>query len=133
MGILVPKGLCHGCLKKVSGRGKWCDACRPQAKHKNRKVVVDGLTFDSAKEARRWRMLATLESDGEIRLLQRQVPIIAEINGISVFRFVADFTYRNEIGIVVEDVKSEHTRRLPVYRLKKKILKALLGLDILET
>lgn len=44
-------------------------------KYHNRKTVLDGLTFDSAAEAARWRELTLLEKAGHIRDLQRQVPI----------------------------------------------------------
>lgn len=44
-------------------------------KYHNRKTVLDGMTFDSAAEAARWRELTLLEKAGHIRDLQRQVPI----------------------------------------------------------
>jgi len=43
----------------------------------------------------------------------------------------ADFTYVNEDGQpIVEDVKGFRT---PVYRLKKKLMRALYGIEILES
>jgi len=44
---------------------------------------------------------------------------------------VADFVYLRNGQEVIEDVKSKHTRKLPEYRLKKKLLDAL-GIDVKE-
>jgi len=75
-----------------------------------------------------------LESLGLIRDLQRQVPFPLAVNGIEVCRYVADFVYLEAADArqVVEDVKSEHTRELPVYRLKKKLMRAVHGIEINE-
>ena len=43
------------------------------SKYRSRKVVVDGITFDSKKEAWRYRELHLLEQTGEISNLQMQV------------------------------------------------------------
>ena len=42
------------------------------SKYKNRKVQVDGIIFDSAKEANRWKELEMLEKAGKIEDLRRQ-------------------------------------------------------------
>ena len=41
-------------------------------KYKNKKVVLNGITFDSQKEARRYRDLSLLERAGEIKSLELQ-------------------------------------------------------------
>ena len=41
-------------------------------KYKNKKIVVDGVTFDSKKEAEYWRVLKTRQDFGEIENLRRQ-------------------------------------------------------------
>jgi len=104
------------------------------SKHRATKTVLDGLTFDSAKEAKRWQELKLLEHVGAIRDLRRQVSFdLYACNGERVARYVADAVYWSiELGReVVEDVKSPHTRRLPVYRLKLKLLRAQ-GVNISE-
>ena len=45
-----------------------------KSKYRNRKVSVDGITFDSRKEAQRYRELKLLLLAGEIIGLQMQVP-----------------------------------------------------------
>ena len=111
------------------------------SKYRNTKTEVDGILFDSKKEAARWLELKALEASGEIRHLSRQVRVPLVVNGVSVAHWVADFEYagRGVIGCEIgwgriwEDVKSDYTRKLPVYRLKKKLVKAIYGVDIRET
>ena len=47
-------------------------------------------------------------------------------------KYVADFVYQEKGQLVVEDVKSKMTRNLPVYRLKKHLMKSVHGLEIRE-
>ena len=106
---------------------------RPR-KYKNTKVEVDGLKFDSKKEARRYEELKLLQRSGEIAQLSLQTRIPLSVNGHKVCTYVADFTYTDVASrrYVVEDVKSEYTKKLPLYRLKRKLHKAIYGFDITE-
>ena len=45
-------------------------------KYGNRKVIVDGMEFDSKKEARRWRELTYMQKAGIIQDLKRQVKYV---------------------------------------------------------
>lgn len=101
-----------------------------RSKYRNVKTTVDGQTFDSAKEARRYTELKMLEKAGTIRGLRRQVVFDLEANGTLVCRYVADFLYHHGESEIVEDVKGVRT---DVYRLKKKLMKACYGIEILET
>lgn len=104
------------------------------SKYRNRVTVVDGVRFDSAKEARRLSELALLERAGEITELRRQVTYALDVNGHSICRYIADAVYRDRTGsLVVEDVKSPATRKLPAYRIKAKLMKAIHGVEIVET
>ena len=67
---------------------------------------------------------------GEIRNLERQVRFPIIVNGVKVCTYVADYVYDEMAGRVVEDVKSEFTRKDPLFRLKSKLLKATTGIDI---
>ena len=105
-------------------------------KYKAVRTELDGHVFDSEKEMRRWQDLRLLERAGAILNLQRQVSFdLYGANGERVARYVADFTYRDlRIGkYIVEDVKSPMTRKLPIYRLKAKLMIAVHGLRVLET
>lgn len=100
-------------------------------KYGNRKTVVDGITFDSAKEAKRYGELKVLQRAGEITSLELQPRFPIVINGVKVCTYVADFGYVDQIGSpVVEDVKGMKTRE---YILKRKLMKAVYGIEILET
>lgn len=101
-------------------------------KYRNRKVELDGLTFDSQKEARRWKELQLLERGGEITDLRRQVPYPLVVNGVKVAKLVADFVYKEYGKDVVEDTKSDFTRKLPVWRLKSKMFAAQYGFPVRE-
>lgn len=109
------------------------------AKYRNRKTEVDGLLFDSKKEAIRWCELKLLEKAGEISHLKRQVPFILIPNQYDdrdriierETRYIADFVYWENGNMVVEDVKSSATRT-PEYRIKKKLLLKEYGLRIKE-
>lgn len=103
-------------------------------KYRNKKIEIDGLKFDSQKEARRWSELRLLERAGHITALSRQQRLALRVNDKLVCTFIPDFTYTDDQGqAVVEDVKSPATRKLPAYRIKVKLLEALTGAKVLET
>jgi len=101
-------------------------------KYGNQKTVIDGIEFDSKKEARRYQELKIRVMAGDIWDLkfQEEFPLI--VNGITVAHYRADFTYQTGFGKVVEDVKSAITRKNPVYRLKNKLMNACHGIKITE-
>jgi hypothetical protein len=96
----------------------------------NVKTVVDGVTFDSKKEAARYQALKLLERAGQISDLKLQPTFAIEINGHKVCKYKADFAYKQGGEQVTEDCKGFRT---PTYRLKAKLLKAVHGITILET
>jgi hypothetical protein len=101
------------------------------AKYRNRRTVVGDITFASAKEARRYGELKLLERAGQIQNLRRQVRFSLDVNGVHVCDYLADFTFNDHIGkLVVEDAKGYATE---TYRLKKRLMLALLGIEIVET
>lgn len=103
-------------------------------KYRAKAVVVDGVRFPSKAQAARYLELRYLERAGEIRLLKLEVPFTLSINGVKICRYVADFTYdeKRECGWVpvVEDTKGFKTQ---VYKLKAKLMLAVLGIEIRET
>jgi hypothetical protein len=103
---------------------------RARSKYGNRKVVVDGEKFDSQKEAHRWGVLQLREKAKEIQNLDRQVRFDLRVNRVLICTYVADFTYEEAGKSVVEDCKGFRTE---IYKIKKKMMKALRGIDLLET
>lgn len=109
---------------------------KPKKKNKFNatKTEVDGIVFDSKKEAARYGELKLLLKAGEIGFLKMQVEYKLEYNGQKIASYIADFEYiLSSTGEkVVEDVKGEATCKLPAYRLKKKLMKAVHGIEIKE-
>ena len=95
--------------------------------------TVDGVRFASRREARRYRQLKALADAGAVANLRLQVRYPIAVNGVTICTYVADFVY-NEGGPagpeVVEDCKGYRT---PEYRLKKKLMRAVYGVEIRET
>ena len=105
----------------------------------NKKTVAKGKVFDSGLEATRFELLTYLESVGEIQSLKLQVKfelIPAQYaNGKCVERacsYYADFTYFKNGEFVVEDTKSEATRKEPSYIMKRKLMLLNHGIRIVE-
>lgn len=96
------------------------------------KVKLDGYIFDSKKEAARYSYLLLLERAGEIKRLEVHFPYSITVNGVHICDYEADFTYEQGGKLIIEDVKSTWTRKLPIYRLKKKLMLACHGIKIAE-
>jgi hypothetical protein len=93
-----------------------------------------GVYWHSRKEYRHWLVLRAAEAAGLIRGLRRQVRYRLTVNGVEVGSYVADFTFfdAETDRVVVQDVKSPATRRLPLYRLKRNLMRAVWGLAVEE-
>lgn len=102
-------------------------------KYKNIKTVINGITFDSKKEAVYYGILRLKEKANLIDRFEMQVRYDILVNSQKIGFYKADFvTYKNGKVLEVIDVKSEMTKKLPVYRMKKKLIKAIYGFDIVE-
>ncbi len=101
-------------------------------KYHNKKITVDGLTFDSKREATRWSELKLLQRAGEIYDLQRQVPyiVIPKKNKQRETKYIADFRYMENGKEIVEDSKGFRT---PEYMLKKKLMYTVHDIEVRET
>jgi hypothetical protein len=107
-------------------------ASKPRKYH-NVPTEVDGHRFDSKKEAERYAALVKAERAGEIRDLEIQPRFPLIVHQENCGAYVGDFSYVTRAGeAVVEDVKSAATRKLPTYRLKRRLVWALYGLTIRE-
>jgi hypothetical protein len=119
-----------------------------RSKYNAKKTVLDGITFDSIREARRYRELSLLQRAGKISNLRRQVPFIlipeqrepdavgargGIIKGKLIERkveYIADFVYNDENGDeVIEDAKGVRT---PDYVIKRKLALFMKGIRIKE-
>ena len=105
-------------------------------KYHAKKTGLDGLTFDSQKEARRYAELKLLERAGQIHSLRRQVKYelipAQKIHGRTVERacsYIADFVYEENGQTVVEDVKGFRTKD---YLIKRKLMLERYGVSVRE-
>jgi hypothetical protein len=112
------------------------------SKYKNKKVVIDNITFDSNKEGMRYLELKQKESNGQIKDLRLQVKFELQPSykidnkTIRAINYVCDFVYMENINgdipswkQVIEDVKGYRT---DVYKLKKKLFEYKYGIEIEE-
>lgn len=106
-------------------------------KYRNKKTEIDGILFDSKREAERYRGLKILEKSGVISGLTMQV----KYELISANRradgklersccYVADFEYITDGKKVTEDCKGYRT---PDYIIKRKLMLSVHGITIKET
>ena len=103
------------------------------SKYGNKKIQSADGVFDSKLEYTRWQQLKILERAKVIKDLQRQVKFVLidkspygrEIS------YIADFCYKKDQKLVVEDTKSDATKT-PLYRLKKRLFSERYKMEILE-
>jgi hypothetical protein len=121
-------------------------------KYRATRTVVDGISFPSKREAKRWSELLLLVRAKAICDLERQpvfpifavgllsVPTDGERVLVGAFleltkvgRYTADFAYTDtKTGErVIEDVKTKATSTT-AYRLRKKIVEAMYGIRVVE-
>lgn len=126
-------------IQKRVGRGKVrthlfpgvdIDRIHRHPKYGNHKTEIDGITFDSKREADRYQDLRLMEKAGEITELDRQVRFELKVKGYIICSYIADFTYRKGGPLVVEDSKGVKTRE---YIIKKKLMKAIHGIEVIES
>ena len=99
-------------------------------KYLNKKCEYQNIKFDSLKERNFFIYLKQLEEKGTIKDLKLQVKFPVVVNKKLVCSYIADFTYYDEFGYHVVDVKSPITSKNPVFRLKKKFVEALYNFEI---
>ena len=106
-------------------------------KYHSKKITIDGETFDSRREAKRWEELKLLKRAGEIQDLRRQVKFelipSQKVNGKVAERactYVADFVYTENGKTVVEDSKGFRT---DTYKIKRKLMLYVHNVQIRET
>ena len=120
-----------------------------QSKYNARSVTCFGIKFDSTKEAVRYLELREMVKKGLISDLRLQVPFVLlpaiwedRIERLKTkektvrkciqepVTYIADFVYVKDGQRIVEDAKGFKTE---VYKIKKKMMRSLLGITILET
>ncbi|WP_425263805.1 DUF1064 domain-containing protein [Vibrio owensii] len=103
---------------------------KTRGKYNAQKTEIDGIVFDSKLEGNRYSTLKVLEMAGEISDLRLQVEYPLSINEVLICKYYADFVYFQNGEEVVEDAKGMRTKE---YILKRKMMKAIYGIDIFES
>lgn len=94
--------------------------------------TADGAKFQSELEATYYNRALVLKAAGEIALIERSVRFEITVNGYFVCEYVLDFRITYSDGRVeCVDVKSKPTLT-PIYRLKKKLVFACHGIELVE-
>ena len=104
-------------------------------KYGNRKVVIDGFTFDSEKEGRYYQELGLLVKANEVSSFKIQVPMKIEVNGIRIATYILDFKVEYPNGdIEYVDVKAKKKDgkflTTSTFNLKKKLVEAIYGIKL---
>lgn len=123
------------------------------SKYHAKKTVVDGIEFDSLKEAAHYKELKILERSGKIKNLQMQVPFVLipaqykeekvvtksgkeKIEKKLIERkttYVADFVYIQDEQIIVEDVKGyRRSGAYSIFVIKRKLMLQVHGIMVKE-
>ena len=93
-------------------------------KYKNKKVVIDGIEFDSKAEGNRYCELKLLEKANKINNLELQPCFVLQKpfkkNGKTyrAITYIADFKYEENRKIIIEDVKGMETKE---FKIKRKL------------
>ena len=107
------------------------------SKYHNEPIVIDGIRFDSKREAHRYQELRWMLRAGLITELERQVPFVVvppqktpKGQKVQPVKYIADFVYKDKYGMkVVEDAKGVRTQG---YTIKKKLMLWVHGIEIQE-
>lgn len=118
------------------------------SKYNAKKAIVDGIEFDSRKEANRYCELKLLQRAGAIKDLelqkafelipaQREPDTVGARGGVKPGKliergvdYIADFVYRDKAGnTVVEDAKGVRTKE---YIIKRKLMLWVNGIRVRE-
>ena len=105
-------------------------------KYNNQKKTVDGITFDSILEARRYTVLKSRLEAGTISDLRLQphytiMEGYKDLSGtyIRPVQYIADFSYIEDGKRIVEDTKGVRTE---AYAIKRKLVRDRFGVEIVE-
>lgn len=100
-----------------------------RSKYGAKRQTVDGIGFDSKREASRYADLKLLLKAECISELKLHPWFDLFVNGVKICSYEADFSYLRDGKLVVEDAKGVRTKE---YVIKKKLMEAVHGIKIQE-
>ncbi len=106
-----------------------------RSKYNAQPQVVDGVKFDSGREAKRWQELKLLERAGRISKLERQVTyilapsvkILGEKRARPALRLKIDFRYVEDGQTIADDAKGYSDT---AFRIRQHLMKSVHGIDV---
>lgn len=110
--------------------GKRLLAKKPrQNKYRAVKTVVDGITFDSKREAAYYSELKLREKAGEVADVQLQKPFVLTINSEVIGTYRCDFAFYDNVRRTyrVVDVKGVETKE---FKRTKRLMRAIHGIVV---
>lgn len=116
-------------LTREEGRQLLSQKKKLTNKYNAKRVLLDGICFDSKAEANYYTALKLREKAGEVTDIELQRWYDLIVNGKRVARYRADFVFFDRITCTrrVVDVKGYATRE---FRMKKDLMKALFGIEV---
>ncbi|MDX0548552.1 DUF1064 domain-containing protein [Sinorhizobium medicae] len=105
------------------------DLTERPSKYRNKKTTVDGVKFDSKREAEFYSSLKQLERAGQVYEVELQKPYALTVNGQLVCTYKADFAFYDAIQKRnrVVDIKGVATSD---FNIKRKLMRAIYGIDV---
>lgn len=124
----IPVGTACGCFEGESVKE---EKRKKSGRIPHNKVEYDGYTFDSGLEHERYLWLKDAVSTGEISGLEVHPRYEILLDGQHYCWYTADFRYRRNGELIVEDVKSKPSRTRD-YMMRKKAMRLQHGIIIQE-
>ena len=123
--------------KKVADKTDWQlhleSKAKKPSKMRNKWVTIDGIKFQSTGEGNYYLELKDRLLRGHIKSFKRQISFEFIVNGIKICKYVCDYGVEHFDGSIdILDYKSNFTRGLALYRLKKALMIACYGILIKE-
>lgn len=126
---------------KLIKRKKLVGTKKGYRKYGNIKTVVDGIKFDSKKEARRYSTLKLMQESGIISELICQPKFKLIVPGLGPVKikgkvrqttstYTPDFQYKKDGELIIEDVKSPATANDKYFKLKRAIFELIYKVDL---
>ncbi|WP_426126291.1 DUF1064 domain-containing protein [Pararhizobium sp. PWRC1-1] len=116
-------------LTREEGRQLLSQKKKPTNKFNAKRVLLDGICFDSKAEATYYAALKLREKANEVTDIEVQRWYDLIVNGVLVARYRADFVFFDRICCArrIVDTKGVVTRD---FRVKQKLMKACFGIDV---
>jgi hypothetical protein len=116
-------------LTREEGRQLLSQKKKPSNKYNAKRVLLDGICFDSKAEANYYAALKLRERAGEVCDVEMQRPYCLLVNGILIATYKADFVFW-DIKLRRRRVIDVKGMKTPVFRLKQKLMRACHGIEI---